>query len=58
MIKIRDLFYKYLEDLLIFIGLIFIVAATFMINKIAGLYVFGFITLALGIIFSRYPPRG
>lgn len=48
---------KYIEDLLIFSGLALIVGATFLLSKIIGMYVLGFILFALGVFFSRYPPR-
>jgi len=46
---------KYMEDILILVGLFIIIVATFLISKIAGLYVTGVILFGLGIYFSKYP---
>ncbi len=46
---------KYLEDILILSGLIIIAATTFLISKIAGLYITGVILFCLGVYFSKYP---
>lgn len=48
---------KYLEDILIFSGLAVIVATTFLVSKIIGLYVLGFVLFGLGAFFARHPPR-
>lgn len=45
----------YLEDLFIFGGLACIVTATFLLSKIAGLYVLGFCLLMLGIFVATHP---
>lgn len=52
--KIVKHFVKHFEDTLIFGGLFLIVKATFLINYIAGLYVLGFIFIALGIFFLKF----
>lgn len=49
------IFKKYIEDILIFSGLAIIAFTTFLISKIAGLYVTGFILFGLGVYFSKYP---
>jgi membrane-bound ClpP family serine protease len=54
--KIIKYILKYIEDILIFSGLILIVIATFLLSKIIGLYVLGLILFGLGIFFSRHPP--
>ena len=46
---------QYLEDILIISGLAFIVKATFLLSKIAGLYCIGVFLLGLGIYFTKYP---
>lgn len=48
---------KYIEDILIFSGLAVIVATTFLVSKIIGLYVLGFVLFGLGAFFARHPPR-
>lgn len=48
---------KYIEDILIFIGLTCIVIATFLLSKIAGMYVLGSALLGLGIYFTKCPLR-
>jgi len=45
------------EDVLIAAGLFFILRATFLINYVAGLYVTGFVLLALGYLISRRPSK-
>lgn len=47
----------YLEDILIISGLTFIVKATFLLSKIAGIYCIGVFLLALGIYFTKFPPQ-
>lgn len=46
---------KYLEDILIISGLLIIMAATFLISKIIGLYITGAVLFGLGVYFSRNP---
>ena len=48
---------KYMEDILIVSGLIFIIKATFLLSTIAGLYCLGVCLLALGIYFTVFPAR-
>ena len=58
--KLQDFIKKfpdYMEDILIFSGLLIIIMATFFISKIIGLYVLGGILVGLGVYFTRYPPR-
>jgi hypothetical protein len=43
------------EDILIFTGLYFIILATFMLSKIAGLYCLGGLLLGLGVYFGLFP---
>lgn len=42
-------------EILLFVGLFFIVIATFMINIILALYVIGIIFIALAIFLVKYP---
>jgi hypothetical protein len=53
LIKILIFLGKIAEDFLILSGLIFIISATFMLNKIAGIYVLGFILLFIGLLIAR-----
>lgn len=46
---------KYIDDILIISGLIFIITATFLLSKILGLYVFGGSLFGLGVYFTKYP---
>lgn len=48
---------NYIEDIFIISGLLLIVIATFLVSKIAGIYVLGIILFGIGIFFSRHPPR-
>jgi hypothetical protein len=48
---------KYIEDILIFSGLAAIVAATFMLSIIAGVYCFGVALLVIGVLLAKYPGR-
>lgn len=48
----------YLDDILIFGGLACIVGATFLLSKIAGLYVLGVCLLLLGIFVATHPSEG
>jgi hypothetical protein len=56
--KILQFLLEYLEDFLIFMGLITILGATFALNIIAGVYLLGFIFLILGVYFAKFPPKG
>jgi len=47
----------FVEDFFIFLGLTPIVAATFALNTIAGVYGLGFILLIIGVIMARNPPK-
>lgn len=57
MLKVRNLVLKYIEDILIFSGLILIVIATFLLSKIIGMYALGAILFGIGIFLSRHPPK-
>ena len=46
-----------IEDILIFIGLFFIILATFLISLIAGFYVLGASFLTVGIVLLKFPTR-
>lgn len=46
---------KYIEDILIFGGLVLTIIATFLWSKIAGLYVLGGCLFGLGVYFAKYP---
>jgi hypothetical protein len=48
---------KYLEDILIFSGLLIIIITTFLLSKIIGLYATGIILFGLGVYFSKYPVK-
>lgn len=56
--KIIDFILKNIEDFLIFIGLLLLVLATFMMNTIAGIYVLGLILILLGVYFTKFPMKG
>ena len=45
------------EDFFIGLGLTLIVVATFMIDRVAGIYSLGIVCLAMGLILARKPPR-
>lgn len=46
---------RFLEDILVLSGLLIIIIATFLISKIAGLYVTGVVLFGLGVYFSIFP---
>lgn len=46
---------KYAEDILIALGLVAIITATFLLNTIAGVYTLGGCMLGLGIWFTKHP---
>ena len=49
---------KYIEDVLIFTGLVFVNVATYRISSTAGLYATGITLLALGVYFALNPVDG
>ena len=53
--KIKDVFYNYLEDFLIIIGLIIVSGMTLLLSISIGIYVIGIIFIVLGIYFARNP---
>lgn len=53
--KLKQFLLSYVEDFLIFTGLFLIVFATFLINKIAGIYASGIVLFLMGIWFAKYP---
>ena len=53
--KIKDVFYNYLEDFLIIIGLIIVSVMTLLLSVSIGIYVIGIIFIVLGIYFARNP---
>jgi len=55
--KIKLLINQNIVEILILIGLFFIIKATFMINIILGLYISGFICIALAVFLVKYPDR-
>lgn len=55
--NIKKVILEWLEDILIFGGLILINVATFNLNVNAGLYGLGVTLLGLGIYFARNPIR-
>lgn len=56
--NLKQFLLEYLEDFLIFVGLITILGATFALNAIAGVYLLGFTFLILGVYFAKHPPKG
>ena len=46
---------QYIEDLLIFLGLFFIVYTTFTVDWTAGMYCLGVCLFGLGVYFTRHP---
>lgn len=48
---------KYLDDILILLGLGAIIGATYMLSTIAGIYTTGAALLGLGVWFAKHPLR-
>lgn len=48
---------NYIEDVLILSGLAIIIATTFLLSKIIGLYCLGTVLLVVGIYFAKNPPE-
>lgn len=55
--RIKAFLSEYIEDLLIFCGIFFIVYATFRVNETAGFYCLGGFLLGLGMYFTKNPIR-
>lgn len=59
-IKFKDSLKKkitdYIEDILIFLGSLFIISATFLLSFVAGLYVTGVFLILFGVFFSINHP--
>ncbi|RMD02750.1 hypothetical protein D9O40_05450 [Clostridium autoethanogenum] len=55
--KIKQFISQNIEDILIFLGLFFILYATFLINYIAFLYILGFILLGIGVFLIKFPKK-
>ena len=53
--KIKDIFYNYLEDFLIIIGLVIVATMTLLLSIPIGIYAIGVIFIVLGIYFARNP---
>ncbi|HEF0384293.1 TPA: hypothetical protein R9N61_002933 [Clostridium perfringens] len=53
--KLKQIFYDYIEDFFIFLGLLIIVITTLILNIFVGMYVLGAILLTLGIFFAKHP---
>ncbi|WP_270505546.1 hypothetical protein [Paraclostridium sordellii] len=53
--KIRKIFCNYIEDILIFLGLIIIALTTLKLDLYIGLYVLAIILIILGIYFAKNP---
>lgn len=49
---------NYIEDILIFSGLVVITVATFLLSTIVGLYVLGVFLVLLGCYLTKYPIGG
>lgn len=47
----------YIEDILIFCGLGFVVYATFLLSRVGGFYCLGVCLFGLGVYFTRNPTR-
>lgn len=56
-LEIKKRVRQYLNEILILIGLFFIVFPTYAINLYAGLYLTGAIVIALGLFFAKFPPN-
>ncbi|MHB9950779.1 hypothetical protein CF055_17350 [Clostridium botulinum] len=48
---------KNIPEILFILGIFFIIFSTFLINKIAGMYVLGAILTILGVLFARHEGR-
>lgn len=55
--KIIKFISSYIEDILIFIGLLMLVITTYKINNIAGSYLLSVIFILIGILISKKPPK-
>ncbi|MDU6116088.1 hypothetical protein [Paraclostridium sordellii] len=53
--KIKKIFCNYIEDILIFLGLIIIALTTLKLDLYIGLYVLAIILIILGIYFAKNP---
>ncbi|MEG0180762.1 MAG: hypothetical protein RR657_02640 [Peptostreptococcaceae bacterium] len=53
--KIKNFFCNYVEDILIFLGLLIIVLTTLILNFYVGMYVLAIILVMLGIYFAKNP---
>lgn len=53
----RKFIYRYIEDILLIIGALIIIAATFLLSFVAALYVTGMFLLLAGVFFTRHPPN-
>ncbi|WP_055338370.1 hypothetical protein [Paraclostridium sordellii] len=53
--KIKKIFCNYIEDTLIFLGLIIIALTTLKLDLYIGLYVLAIILIILGIYFAKNP---
>ncbi|ERN54320.1 hypothetical protein [Alkalihalophilus marmarensis] len=47
---------NYIEDVLIILGMLLIVFATYLLSYVAAIYVLGAFLFALGIFFAYKPP--
>lgn len=56
--NIKVVFYNYIEDILIFLGLIIIVCTTLKLSLYIGMYILGVILIILGIYFAKNPLKG
>ena len=53
--KIKNIFCDYIEDILIFLGLLIIVSITLKLDFYIGMYVLAIILIVLGIYFAKNP---
>jgi membrane-bound ClpP family serine protease len=54
-LKVLSILGKYAEDFFIILGLVFIVAASFMISRIFGMYILGLVLLLVGLLMAIKP---
>ncbi|APH21336.1 hypothetical protein [Clostridium botulinum] len=55
--KIIQFLIKNIPEVMFLLGIFFIIFSTFLINKIAGMYVLGAILTVLGVLFARHEGR-
>lgn len=58
LIKILIILSAYIEDIFILTGLFLVILATFLLSKIIGMYILGFILIGIGVMFTKIRPKG